>query len=65
MPFFSCTGPVDAEAAGLQVGVLRKEAEHDRVMFQAQIGVELAGALVLGEPVGDPVQDDRDVAVGR
>ena len=45
--------PVDAEAAGVQVGLLREEKEHYRVVFQAEVRAELTGALMLGEAVGD------------
>lgn len=65
-PFLS-DRPVDADAAGLQIGFFHEEEEHDRIVFQAQIGAELTGPLVFGETVGNRVQDnsDIDVALGR
>ena len=55
--------PVNAKAAGIQVGLLRKEKEHDRVVFQAQVGAEFARAFVLGETVRDRVQNDGNVDI--
>ncbi|HXK37036.1 MAG TPA: hypothetical protein VJ553_05650, partial [Candidatus Paceibacterota bacterium] len=58
---------MNADATGFEVSRLSEEKEYDRVVFKAQIGAELTGALVLGEAVGNSIQDDGDVdiTVGR
>jgi len=61
---FFLDGPVDGEAACLQVSLFGKEEQDDRAVVQTQVRVQAAGPLVLGEAVRDVVEDDGDVAVG-
>lgn len=54
---------MDRKAAALKVALAGEEEAYQRVIFEAEVGAELAGAFVLGEAVGDLVEDDGDVDV--
>ncbi len=60
---FSLDGPVNSEAAGLEITFLCKEEKNDCVMFEADLGTQLAGAFMLFKTTFYIIQNNGDIDI--